>query len=84
MHLKFANCKCPHYTHINYEITDMSNNLIVVIISQRDYTFNRHIVQSLKNTLILQPTHFTPKHLPKRNEKKKYKGISISIHRNFI
>ena len=56
---------------------DVLISLIVVIISQRDYTFNHHIVQSLKNTLILQPTHFTHKHLPKRNEKK---NVQRHIH----
>ena len=45
MHLKFANHKCSHYTHINCEMMDVSNSLIVVIISQHIPVSNHHAAQ---------------------------------------
>ena len=45
MHLKFANHKCSHYTHINYAMMDVSNSLIVVIISQHIHVSNHHAAQ---------------------------------------
>ena len=63
---------------------DVLINLIVVIISQRDYTLNHHIVQSFKIHLFCSPPILLPSIYPREMKKKVCKDISINIHRDFV